>query len=811
MNIWLTEIWRAWRASLRRPGFLLLASGVLALGIGASVAVFTLIDQVLMKPLPVPQAERLLVAGVIEDGQIGPTSPEQYQHMLPLHGVRTAGFIQDGLKLNIAGDGTPELVPAIHADHGLLPVTGLRMALGRGFSAEEDRPNGASVVILGHGFWQRRYGGKPDVIGRSLLIEGRPYNIIGVLPPTFAALGFEGDVMLPTALPANSRNDGTNYMTLLRLADGADIDAVSAEVDTRLHAMYADSGNEYWSRVHFSAQPFESWRHADARQVLVLFLTSALFVLLIALVNLTNLMLLRTLSRNHDAAVRNALGAPALRLMLPALAEGLLVGLAGALLGMLLAVLGLSALQSVIPAEWLAGDPLRFGARAWMVALAIGVAGALLAAMLGLWRGRRAATVDELREGGRSGMGVHSGRLGRVLVVVQVALATALLSAAGLFLHTLYDASRTPLGFSSGGILTFELAPVLKDYPDATAVNTLGERLAERLRAIPGVTDVAASTNLPADLWSGQFNLGSLHLPDSDEMFNTQFRGVGPEFFELFDIATREGRRFDRNDVRGGERVAIVNQAMAEQRYGGHAIGQLIQRGERGDQGGEWSARIVGVVADTNQFGPLEQQPEILYVPLAQITDNAMAIFRSFKPMRFSLRGHGDPDAWRAAIHQSVAEVAPNQPIANLRTMRSIVASTTAGMELNLLLVGIFAGLALLLAAAGMYAVMAVAVAAREREFGVRSALGAAPARLTRQVLASGLLQIACGLALGVLLALSLSGVLRAVLQDVGRSTIDPWALAGVCLLLAIAGVLACLLPALRVSRVSPMRALRGE
>jgi ABC-type antimicrobial peptide transport system permease subunit len=217
------------------------------------------------------------------------------------------------------------------------------------------------------------------------------------------------------------------------------------------------------------------------------------------------------------------------------------------------------------------------------------------------------------------------------------------------------------------------------------------------------------------------------------------------------------------------------------------------------------------VVGDTNQFGPLEEQPEVLYVPLAQMTDNAMAIFRSFEPMRFALRGHGDPNAWRDALGKAVAEVAPNQPIANVRTMQGIVRSTTADMRLNLLLVGIFAALALLLAAAGMYAVMAVAVAAREREFGVRTALGAAPSRLVRLVLRGGLVQIAIGLALGVGLALLLSGVLRAVLQDIDRSTVDPVALGGVCVLLAIAGLLACLLPALRAGRVHPMRALRGE
>ena len=812
MNIWLAEIWRAWRASLRRPGFLLLASGVLALGVGSTAAVWTLIDQILLRPLPVAQASRLLVAGPWRNDHVSAVSPQQYQHMQGLQGARSMGLIQSGPRVNIAGDGAPELVPAIYADRGLVPTIGLPMRLGRNFTAAEDRPHGARVAVLGYGFWQRRYGGDPGVIGRSVRVEGTPHAIIGVLPRAFDALGFEGDIMLPMALPANSRSDGTNYMALVRLADGADARALSAEVDARLHAMYvALDGPDFWKRTHFAAQPFDAWRNGDARHVLRLFLTSALCVLLIALVNLANLMLLRALSRGHDAAVRGALGAPGLRLALPALSEGLLVGLCGALLGLLLAWLGLAALRGHVPAEWLAGHDLHVGAAAWLVALATGLAGALLAAGLGLWRGGRATAVDELREGGRSGLGRHSGRLGRVLVVAQVALATALLGAAGLFLHTLYDAARTPLGFASDGILTFELAPVNAEYPDAAAVAGLSERLLERMRAIPGVREATSTTNLPADLWSGQFNLGGLHLPGSGDMFNVQYRGIDPGFFALFDIPLHEGRAFDRGDVRGGEPVAIVNRAMAQAYYDGHALGQTIQRDEGGATGGRWSARIVGVVGDTRQFGPLEEQPEVLYVPLAQMTDNAMAVFRSFEPMRLALRGHGSPDAWRAAVREAVAEVAPNQPVANFRTMRGIVGSTTAGMRLNLLLVGIFAALALLLAAAGIYAVMAVAVAAREREFGVRTALGAPPSRLTGLVLRGGLLQVALGLALGIVLALSLSGVLRAVLQDIGRSAIDPLALSGVCVLLAIAGVLACLLPALRAGRVSPMRALRGD
>lgn len=812
MRVWLSEIWRTWRASLRRPSFLLLSGGVLALGVGASVAVFSLIDQVLMAPLAVSRPAQLQVLGPRQgDGRIWAVSPWQYQHFGHLEGVRSLGLVEAGPTANIAGGGEPELVPVMYGDRGLLPTIGLPLALGRNFTPEEDQPHGPSVVILGHGFWLRRFGGRADVIGQGLMIEGRRHTIVGVLPASYDSLRIPGDLLLPLALPAASRDDGTNYLALARLADGATAATVAAQVDTRMHAMYAPMGGryaEFWKHSRFDAEDYAGWLHDGARPMLGLFLATALFLLLIALVNLGNLMLLRSLSRAHDAAVRSALGAPTFRLVLPALAEGLLIGLLGAGIGLGLAVVGLGLLQGYIPAEWLGGAALHFGAKAWGMAFAVGLFGALLSAVLGLWRGRAAATVDELREGGRSGIGARGGRLGKILVVVQMALATGLLCAAGLFLHTLYDASRTPLGFSSDGILTFDLAPVLARYPDAVSVHQLAERLEDRLRAIPGASDAAATTNLPADTRGGQFNLGALHAAGGEE-FSAQYHGVSPAFFGLFDIHLSEGRLFTRQDVRGGERVVVVDQALADHYYGGHALGQMLYQGQGA---GAWSARIVGVVNDTFQTGALDGRYEIVYVPLAQITDQALSIFRGFEPMRFALKVRGDPYRYREAAHLAVASVAPDQPIANLRSMRDVVAGTTAKLRLNLLLVGIFASLSLLLAVAGMYAVMAVAVAAREREFGVRVALGAAPLRLMRLVLGGGLMQIGIGLALGIVLALALSGLLRAVLEQLNRSSaFDPVAVAGVCVLLALAGLLACLLPALRAARVQPMRALRGE
>ena len=812
-NIWLVEIWRAWRASLRKPGFLLLASGVLALGIAASVAVFALIQNSLWRPLPVPQADRLAMIGSMGDnGQVEGISPHEFQSLGRLEGVASMGLERPGSTVNVAGAGAPAQVPVIYIDRHVLPTLGLSPVLGSNFNAQEDRPNGPSVVILGHGFWQRSYGGDTHVIGRSLRVDGVPRTIVGVLPAAFNTVLGPGDVMLPMALPLVSHDYNRNgHTAIVRLAPGVGIAAVSAQADAHERTMFRDMGmGGNWKKPRYRAESLAAAVQQDAKPLLLLFLAGALLVLLIALVNLTNLMLLRTLSRHHDAAVRSALGAPWLRLLLPALGEGMLIGGCGALLGMMLATTGLALLQGYIPAQWLWHGGLHVGAMAWGLAFAMGLLGALLAAGLALWRSRHAASASELREGGRSGVGVHGGRLGRLLVVAQVALAAMLLSAAGVFVHALHDASRLELGFADGNVLTFDLAPVQADYPDAAAVQVLAQRLMQRLQTIPGVTDAVATTNLPIS--QGMLEQGQTHVTlPGGETFLTQYHGVEPGFFKLFSIPVRAGRDFTRNDARGSEGVVIVSQDLADKYYGGHALDKSIEVHGVGDA--VQTVRIVGVVGATYQMGPLQPRQPVLYVPLAQVPETMMTLFRSLEPLRFALRGRGNMADWHAEVREALAEVAPEQPIANLRSLHSIVRETTATARLSLWLIGLLAALALLLAVAGLYAVMAVAVAAREREFGVRLALGAAPVRLLRLVLRGGLVQIALGLVIGSAAAIGISHAVAVILMSLlGRdSAFDPMVMLGVCVVLAITGLLACLLPALRAARTAPMHALRGE
>lgn len=817
MNVWLSEIWRAWRASLRRPGFLLLAVGVLALGVGSATTVFTLIDGVLLRPLPYAQPHQLVALGQVQQGGVQGVSPQQYQQLVDLPGVGSLGvFKGEPTATNIAGMGEPVQVPALEIDRGLLPTLRVQPALGRNFTRQEDQPHGPPAVMLYHGFWLRHFGGNAAVVGQTMQVEGVAHTIVGVLPAGFD-LG-QASIALPTAFPVHSRDDGTNYTVVARLSPGVTLQALGAQVETRLHAFYTAQGSkayggDYWHRAQFGAQDFSAEEHSSQRATSLMWLSCAALLLLIVLVNLTNLMMLRAIGRSHDAAVRGALGAPLWRVALPSMAEGVLIGLGGLLLGQGLAALALLALRTWMPIDWMAVEwtqpgGLSLGREAWGLAVAIGLFGALITTLLGFWRGRAALSIDSLREGGRSGLSRRSGWLGKVLVIAQVALASLLLCTTGVFLHSRLAAARVDLGFDARNVLTFELAPVKATYPDAAAVRLLSQRLVDRLRQIPGVRQAEGGTNLPAGDFSGQWNTGGLHVPGGTD-FNAQFRAIDPAFFEVFGIHLRQGRLFAKTDVHGGEAVAIVNQKFADMNYGGHALGQMIQQNSGADM---LSARIVGVVANTYQFGP--EDPDsvrpILYLPLAQVPDDDLRVFRTYEPLRFAIKVRSQPDSYAAAVKQAVTEVAPDQPINHVQSMAYIVHDTTTDTEFDLMLVGLFGSLALLLAAMGMYAVMAVAVALRERELGVRAALGASPRGLLLLILRVGLLQIAFGLLAGLVLGAAGARVLRAVVVQLGRDVFDPWSVVAACVVLTVAGLLACLIPALRAGRIHPMRALRG-
>lgn len=807
-----TEARQAWRGLLRRPAYLALASCTLALGVGTTALVFSLLDQALLKPLAFPQADRLVVAG-IKDGDAVNGSPGLYVPIKSIESLAASGMVRGWARnTNIGGEGGAQVVTALYADGGFLQALGRPLALGRNFNADEDRPNGPKGVILSHDFWQRRFGGDRSALGRTLEVEGKAMPIIGVLPA-----GFEWNTSFDLILPLQpdlAATDvlSTNEYIVARLAPGMNFAGVDAEVSTRLRA-YGDVAmrgasqemRASWAKRRLGIGDLKQVAFASGRDTLQLFLGAALCVLVIAAVNLANLMLLRALARSHDGAVRAALGAPWLRLALPSLAEGLLIGASGGVVGLLLAWLGLRVLGAWVPPEWTRAQALYLSGNTVTFAFAVALLVAVLAACIGVWRASRQTLVSELVDGGRSGLSRESGRLGRILVVVQIAVAVVLLSGAALFLRSLQHLSEVPMGFESRSIATFSLSPVLARTPDIVAATQQTRRIVEALTAQPGVLRAGASTNLPT---GSQLNM-LMQFPDGSQG-SAQYRPVTPGFLQVFGIPLLAGRGFDaQSDVAGGEPVCLVSAAFVrDYLHGGNAIGQIVNT-QLGDDGQPARPmRVIGVVGDVRQDGPAEPAPGVLYLPLAQMSPRMWDLVRSFIPLSYAVQVRpGSLGQVQHALQRVVEQVAPGQPIGDLKTMKQVVASTTNDQKLNLLLVGVFAGLALVLASVGLYAVTAVTVAARGSEFGVRAAMGASPSRLARQVLSECGRQVLLGLGIGLVAALSLARLVQHFLFGVGSA--DPLAIGAVLVVLALAATLASLMPALRAARVSPMQALR--
>ncbi|EQD41359.1 efflux ABC transporter, macrolide exporter (MacB) family, permease protein, partial [mine drainage metagenome] len=728
-GVLLRELWQSWRASLRRPGFVLLAGLTLALGVGACVAGFALLYSVMLKPLPYPDPSRLVQIGPsYAAGVSGDMSPIWYQHLGKPPGLASVGAAHGGRYVNVAGSGQPVMVVAQSVDQGFLATLGVTMALGRNFTRSEDSPHASPVVILSHGFWLRQFGGSAAVIGRALMVDGQPHAVVGVLSASFRWPA-QVDLLLPLQLAPHSTDPGTNLTVIGRLAPDTTLGAASAQIQTRMQNYARASGDPRALRAHFVATTLAANLDYGYRSLLWMVFTCAGCVLLIAGGNVSNLMLLRAAAQSHPNSVRAALGAHGLRLVLPALAETLLVAMAGVALGLLVAVAGMHWLNSELMHQDWFGTVRHIGLNARLVAFALIAAllVASLAALLRMWRVRASAAPQELVSGGRSGLSISAGRLSRVLVIAQAALAASLVLIAALFAHSLLKLTRVDLGFDPTHVLTFAVAPPPRDYP---ALSRLSSELLHRLREIPGVQRAALTSNPPIQ---SAMNLPIL-LPSGQEI-SAQYRFVSPDLFATLGIPLLRGRGIGVADRRGTAPVAVVSAAFQRRHLSGNALGQILTINLSSIGVPIEHFTVTGIAGDIRQFGPQQPAPGIVYVPIKQVPAALMAKLRQFVPLNFMLRVHGNPRSYESAVRAAVHEIAPGLALANLEPLGTSVAAALAPTRLLMLLASIVAALALGLASVGLYSVMAVATAARRREFGVRAAMGATPQDLMMTVL----------------------------------------------------------------------------
>lgn len=811
------DLFFAWRTLRRRPAFTLMAVLTLALGLGANVAMFSVIRAALLQPLPYPSPDDLVkIVGLDrQTGEKNNLSPADFldfsRETRQLQSTGAHGWI--GFFTIADSTGTPERIGGVNVTRGFFPTLGASFALGRAFTAEEDTPNGPAVIILGHGFWLRRYGGDAAIVGRTIDVNTRPFTVVGVLSQNFRHVEAnperEADVFVPYGFETGNPNRGAHFIRAVgRLKPGATLDGVRAELATiaaRLEKEYpADNTNQ---GVHVAS--LYDALVAEARPVLLLLGMAVFFVLLVACANLGNLLLAQGASRRTELAVRASLGAGRQRLIRQLISESILLSLLGAVVGLALATLSTRALTMLGPAGVPRAQDIGID---WMV-LAFGLA---LAVVTGIAAGVLPAiqvSGGDLHASVREGARGHSARsphrhVRELLIASQVALALVLLAGAGLMVRSLWELLCVDSGFVSERVLTFETAVPTATYAEGEQI-PFYERFYDVIRAQPGVETVAAINILPlsANYDSRGVQIDA-HPQPVGQAHSIQARSISPDYFTAMGIQLLRGRFFNDRDREGQPRVVIVSESMARRYWPGEdALGKRITfnsgipREHQQTVGGPGSREVVGIVRDVKHMALDEETVPLFYTPQAQQP--------SYHTMAVVVRGVTDPSNLTAAIRTELSRLDRGVPLYRARTLDSMVRFTVAAPEMRAWLFGLFATLALALAVVGVYGVVGYLVGHRTHEIGVRLALGAERGRVLRSVLFEGLRPVALGIALGVIVSLVASRWLSQMLFSVEPT--DTLTYAVVIAVLFGAAATATLIPARRATRVDPMRALRAE
>jgi putative ABC transport system permease protein len=817
--MWRTEYWSelvqdvtfAFRHFVAQPGFTIVALLTLAIGIGATSAIFSAVHAVVLQPLPYPAPERLV--NVYEDyrGRPGGVSAGNFTD------VRAASTAFDGLtavqysSFNLTSEGAAERVTGARATAGFFEVLGVQPALGRGFTAAEDEPGKEQVVVLSHRLWARRFGADPSVVGRDVRLGGQAYRVIGVMPSSFDLTADSEELWVPIAFTAARKaTHDEHYLTIFgRLKAGVSKEQALGEL-TRIVPRIQAQFPKDTQQLGFQVISMTDDVIGDYRARLFVLLGAVGFVLLIACGNLANLLLARGAARSGELAIRAALGAGRARIVRQLLTESLMLALTASLLGLALAQIGIRALVAMSPP----GVPRLEQARldGFVIMFTIGVA-FLCALMFGLAPAMRAARTEiqaDLRSAGRSAAagGVRD-RLRTALIVGELALALLLLSGASLLIQSALALQRVPPGFNASDVLSARLSLPAEQYGTAERAQQTFEAVTEQARAIPGVRAAAITSQVPR----GRGGNGNGLIPEGRTLnaanaIGSRLRMVTPGYFDAMGIPITRGRALNDQDRRGGLKVMVVSEALAQAAWPNmDPIGRRIACCESRPDGTPDFKTVVGVAGDVRSNAPGDAPTPEFYLPLAQLPAEAWAWTQ--RTMYVVVRTTGDPSSAAEPLRDAVRRIAPGVPLFDVRTMEQRLGASLSTARFNMILLTLLGAIGLLLAAIGIYGVIGYFVSRRTQEIGVRMALGATRADVVRLVVRQAAVPLAAGLFLGVLASLALTGVLRA--QLFGITPRDPWTLAGATLLLAVVGLIASLVPARRAASIDPTRALRSS
>jgi len=797
------------RRLAKSPLFTTVALLTLALGIGANTAVFTLVNGVVLQPLPYRDPDAL-VAIWMEKADGSETDSLSYPDYLDLQ-AQSRALAEVGFwtwwTMDITAGDEPISVPSVRVSANMLAVIGVEPAEGRLFRPEEAEEGNDDIAIVSHGLWQGHYGGRP-LVGSEIAIDGRPHTVVGIMPEGFRfpyVQEYGAGFWTPLPLSVEEEGRGSRWINAVgRLVPGGTVEQARSELETiggRLAAAYPAS-NAGWS---LSVTPMhDSVVSGSTRAALWVLYGVVAFVLLIACANLASLLLARMEGRQHEIAVRAALGAGRRRLIRELLAETAVMGIAGGLLGTALAAWSMRLFLSWIPAGVPRLDEIGVDGAVLLFSMGVTLGTCLLFGMLPALHASRADLQETLQASAARG-GAGRQRFRSALVVAEVAVALVLMVGAGLLARSFANLLGEEVGFDPERVLTFQVSP---SYDEPARRVGFYREVLERLGELPGVEVAGANTAPPLSgvEWSMTYTVDGLPAPAPGEEPSAEYNVVSPEYFRALGIRLIDGRFTREDDTPDRGRVALVNEAFARRHWPeGRAVGRTIGLGNRAGAGGGAqqappSYEIVGVVADTRKLGIDREPPAELYVPYAQ----AAPYF-----MNYVVRAEGDPTVLVDGVRSRILEIDDRVAIEDLTTMSRLVSQSVAEPRFNALLVGAFAFLAVVLATLGIYGVVAYAATRRTREIGVRIALGAGKADVFRLLLGQGLMLTALGVGLGLVAAMAANRIMSSMVY--GVTTTDPLTFAAVALLLGIVALAAAYLPARRATRVDPLAALRNE
>jgi len=809
----------AFRMLLGNPAFTITAIAALALGIGANTAIFTVVDNVLLKPLTYPQPDRMVqFMNVFPDGKSPVGSPVNYnvwrQQTSVVHDVTAYDF--GGPGFNLTGGAVPEQIKGIHVTEAYFRLFGAPVLLGRTFTPQEDSPNGGHVVVISYGLWQRKFGGDPHVIGKTLSLSNDPYTIVGVLGSTFAT-DPPADIWLPFQIEPNSTNLGHFFFVAGRLNDGVTVAQANAQLKLAADAYRREHPNDMGPHDGFGVQPLRDSIVAGARSSLLILLGAVGFVLLIACANVANLLLVRATGRKREFAIRAAMGAGRARIIRQLLTESILLGVTGGILGLILGYAGVRALLAVSPADLpRVGEHGASVALDWRVLLfTLGIA-VLTGILFGLFPAIGASRPDlnsTLKESSnRSGTGFRQSKARSLLVISEVSLALVLLIGAALLIRTFLALRAVNPGFDPHNVLTLEMSLNGDRYQTTGAVAQLVRDGRQRLDAIPGVEESAESCCLPLEGGFGlPFNIVGRPTGKDPYTGGAGWLPISPGYFSVFRIPILQGRDFNDRDTLAAPGVVIISEAMAKKYWPKQSpIGQQIVIGKGVGPAFEEPARqIIGVAGDVRDGGLNNDPFPVMMIPQAQTTDGSTKLNSGIGPVVWLVRTHGDPHQYISAITEQLRQASGGLPVAHVRPMTEVVAQSMARQDFNMLLLIIFGASALILAAIGIYGLMAYSVQQRTQEMGIRMALGADRVRIRNLVVWHGMRLALIGVVLGIGAAFGLTRFIASFLY--GVKTWDPLVFVTTAVTLSVVALLAVWMPATRASRLDPQRALRVE